>query len=198
MAEFACLHDGGVAFGPYRKSFEKLFAHPMIYIDTYLASESYLATQKRRDTNGMALIVDNGVFFEFVPFVEINIDEDGCVKSSAQLLTIDQVEEDVEYVLLISTVSGAWLYMIGDTVMFTDKKRAEIIISGRTKHFLNVVGEQLSVHQINNTIQRLEEKFNLLISEFTVAPIKDGGKKINRCYLVGADKIEGGQILKNL
>jgi hypothetical protein len=186
---------GGVAFGPYRKSFEKLFAHPMIYIDTYLASEGYLATQKRPDTQGMALIVDNGVFFEFVPFVEENMDEDGCVKSVAQVLAIDQVEEDVEYVLLISTVSGAWRYMIGDTVMFTDKERAEIIISGRTKHFLNVVGEQLSVHQMNNAIQRLEEKFNLHISEFTVASIKDGDKNINRWYL-GADKIEDTAAIK--
>src|SRR5690606_10839780 len=186
---------GGVAFGPYRKSFEKLFAHPMIYIDTYLASEGYLATQKRPDTNGMALIVDNGVFFEFVPFVDENMDEDGSVKSSAQVLTIDQVEEDVEYVLLISTVSGAWRYMIGDTVMFTDKERAEIIISGRTKHFLNVVGEQLSVHQMNNAILKLEEKFNLHISEFTVASIKDGEKNINRWYL-GSDKIEVSSEIK--
>ncbi|MBD1428480.1 MULTISPECIES: GH3 auxin-responsive promoter family protein [Sphingobacterium] len=186
---------GGVAFGPYRKSFEKLFAQPMIYIDTYLASEGYLATQKRPDTSGMALIVDNGVFFEFVPFSEDNMDDNGCVKQNAQVLTVDQVEEGVEYVLLISTVSGAWRYMIGDTVMFTDKERAEIIISGRTKHFLNVVGEQLSVHQMNNAIQKLEEKFNLHISEFTVASIKDGDKNINRWYL-GADQVQNSAEIK--
>jgi hypothetical protein len=186
---------GGVAFGPYRKSFEKLFAQPMIYIDTYLASEGYLATQKRPATSGMALIVDNGVFFEFVPFSEENMDDNGCVKQNAQVLTVDQVEEGVEYVLLISTVSGAWRYMIGDTVMFTDKERAEIIISGRTKHFLNVVGEQLSVHQMNNAIQKLEEKFNLHISEFTVASIKDGDKNINRWYL-GADQVQNSAEIK--
>lgn len=99
---------GGVAFGPYRKSFEKLFAQPIIYIDTYLASEGYLATQKRPYTNGMAFIVDNGLFFEFVPFSEENMDDNGCVKQDVQVLTVDQVEEGVEYVLLISTVSGAW------------------------------------------------------------------------------------------
>lgn len=179
---------GGVAFGPYRKSFEKLFAHPMVYIDTYLASEGYLATQKRPDTNSMALIVDNGVFFEFVPFTDQNMDDKGCVKQDAEVLTIEQVEEGVEYVLLISTVSGAWRYMIGDTVMFTDKERSEIIISGRTKHFLNVVGEQLSVHQMNNAIQKLQEKFDVQIAEFTVASIRQEGKKhINKWYL-GADK----------
>ncbi|PRD56459.1 GH3 family domain-containing protein [Sphingobacterium gobiense] len=179
---------GGVAFGPYRKSFEKLFAKPMIYIDTYLASEGYLATQKRPDTDAMALITDNGVFFEFVPFASENMDEDGCVKQSVPALTIREVEEGVEYVLLISTVAGAWRYMIGDTVIVKDKERAEIIISGRTKHFLNVVGEQLSVHQMNLAVQKLQELFGLEIGEFTVASIRRGGRSINKWYL-GA---EGG------
>ncbi|TJZ63186.1 GH3 auxin-responsive promoter family protein [Sphingobacterium olei] len=179
---------GGVAFGPYRKSFEKLFARPMTYIDTYLASEGYLATQKRPDTNGMALIVDNGIFFEFVPFIEANMDEEGRVRQDAEVLTLEDVEEGVEYVLLISTVAGAWRYMIGDTVILTDKEQAEIMISGRTKHFLNVVGEQLSVHQMNNAIQKLQEQFDLQIAEFTVASIRRGEKYINKWYL-GADKI---------
>lgn len=180
---------GGVAFGPYRKSFEKLFARPMIYIDTYLASEGYLATQKRPDSNAMALIVDNGVFFEFVEFTDENMDDKGCVKQTAKVLTIEEVQEDVEYVLLISTVAGAWRYMIGDTVMFKDKEKAEIIISGRTKHFLNVVGEQLSVHQMNEAVQKLQEKFDLQVVEFTVASVrKEGQKYMNRWYL-GADKV---------
>ena len=118
--------SGGVAFEPYRKSMEKLLARPLIYIDTYLASEGYLATQKRPDTNSMALIVNNGIFFEFVPFVEENIDEEGRVKQGVDVLTLEQAEENTEYVLLISTVSGAWRYMIGDTVIITDKKRSEI------------------------------------------------------------------------
>lgn len=174
---------GGVAFGPYRQSFEKLCARPLTYIDTYLASEGYLATQKRPDTNSMALIVDNGIFFEFVPFTEGNMDEKGRVKQDAQVLTLEETEEDVNYVLLISTVSGAWRYMIGDTVMITDKERAEIVISGRTKHFLNVVGEQLSVHQMNNAIQKVQQQFDLGIQEFTVATIHRGEQYINRWYL---------------
>ncbi|TYR36498.1 GH3 auxin-responsive promoter family protein [Sphingobacterium phlebotomi] len=178
---------GGVAFGPYRKSFEKLFSKPMIYIDTYLASEGYLATQKRPDTDAMALITDNGIFFEFVPCTSDNMDEEGCVKQHVPTLTIQEVEEGVEYVLLISTVSGAWRYMIGDTVIVTDKERAEIIISGRTKHFLNVVGEQLSVHQMNQAIQKLQEQFDLEIREFTVASIRRGERYINKWYL-GADR----------
>ncbi|WDF67212.1 GH3 auxin-responsive promoter family protein [Sphingobacterium oryzagri] len=180
---------GGVAFGPYRKSFDKLFARPVTYIDTYLASEGYLATQKRPDAAGMALIVDNGIFFEFVPFVESNMDDAGSVRQDATVLTLEQIEEGVEYVLLISTVAGAWRYMIGDTVVFTDKERSEIMISGRTKHFLNVVGEQLSVHQMNNAIQSLQAKFDLDIKEFTVSTVLEDNKRINKWYL-GADKVK--------
>ncbi|MFD1769927.1 GH3 family domain-containing protein [Sphingobacterium suaedae] len=174
---------GGVAFGPYRKSFETLFARPMVYIDTYLASEGYLATQKRPNAEGMALITDNGIFFEFVPFEPEYMDKLGRVKPDAPALTLAEVEENQEYVLLISTVAGAWRYMIGDTVMFTDRERAEIRITGRTKHFLNVVGEQLSVHQMNHAIEMVEERFNLPVREFTVASIRSDGHYINRWYL---------------
>ncbi len=175
--------SGGVAFEPYRKSFEKLLARPLIYIDTYLASEGYLATQKRPDTNAMALIADNGIFFEFVPFTAENMDEEGCVKQEAEVLTLADVQEGVEYVLLISTVAGAWRYMIGDTVTITDKEKAEIIITGRTKHYLNVVGEQLSVHQMNDAMQKLQQKFDMEILEFTVAAIRKEGQYINKWYL---------------
>ncbi|SEL67581.1 GH3 auxin-responsive promoter [Parapedobacter koreensis] len=175
--------SGGVAFEPYRKSFETLVAKPLTYIDTYLASEGYLATQKRPDTQSMALIVDNGVFFEFVPFTEENMDEQGCVRQDAEVLTLEDAQPNVQYVLLISTVAGAWRYMIGDTVMITDIDRAEIIITGRTKHFLNVVGEQLSVHQMNTAMKRLGEQFDAEVLEFTVAAVRKGENYINKWYL---------------
>ncbi len=166
--------SGGVAFEPYRKSMEKLLARPLIYIDTYLASEGYLATQKRPDTTSMALIVDNGIFFEFVPMSEDNIDEDGRVKPEAPVLTLSQTEENKEYVLLLSSVSGTWRYMIGDTVTITDQKRAEICISGRTKHYLNVVGEQLSIQKMNSAVQQLEHTFNTEVKEFVAATVMEG------------------------
>lgn len=179
--------SGGVAFEPYRKSMEKLLARPLIYIDTYLASEGYLATQKRPDTTSMALIVNNGVFFEFVPMEENNIDEDGRVKPGAPVLTLEQAEEGKEYVLLISTVAGAWRYMIGDTVIITDKKRSEIKISGRTKHYLNVVGEQLSIQKMNMAIQKLEHVLNLEVKEFTASTIlKDG--EFRMMWVLGTNK----------
>jgi hypothetical protein len=179
--------SGGVAFEPYRKSMEKLLGRPLIYIDTYLASEGYLATQKRSDTNAMALIVNNGVFFEFVPFIEENIDEEGRVKQGVKVLTLEQAEENKEYVLLISTVAGAWRYMIGDTVIITDKKRSEIQISGRTKHYLNVVGEQLSVQKMNMAIQKLEEAYNIEIEEFVASTVFVDEKYIMR-WIIGTDK----------
>jgi len=175
--------SGGVAFEPYKKSFESLLDKPLTYIDTYLASEGYLATQKRPDTQSMALIVDNGIFFEFVPFIEENMDEEGRVRPDAEVLTIEETKPHVQYVLLISTVAGAWRYMIGDTVMITDAERAEIIITGRTKHFLNVVGEQLSVHQMNAAIKSLAEQFQTEVLEFTVASVRNGADYINKWYL---------------
>ena len=179
--KLATIHDiwpnlhvytsGGVAFEPYRKSMEKLMARPLIYIDTYLASEGYLATQKRPDTTSMALIINNGIFFEFVPFIEENIDEDGRVKQGVTVLTLQQAVENTEYVLLISTVAGTWRYMIGDTVIITNKEQSEIVISGRTKHYLNVVGEQLSVQKMNMGIQKLENELNTEIKEFIAATV---------------------------
>lgn len=179
--------SGGVAFEPYRKSMEKLLARPLIYIDTYLASEGYLATQKRPDTSSMALIVNNGMFFEFVPFVEENIDDEGRVKKGVKVLTLEQAQENTEYVLLISTVSGAWRYMIGDTVIITDKKRSEIQISGRTKHYLNVVGEQLSVQKMNMAIEKLEHTFDMEIKEFTAATVFEN-EEYKMKFIIGTDK----------
>ncbi|XWW47889.1 GH3 auxin-responsive promoter family protein [Fibrella sp. USSR17] len=186
--------SGGVALDPYRKSLETLLAKPLTYIDTYLTSEGYLATQKRPDTSSMALIVDNGIFFEFVPFVDENMDDEGRVRQDATVLSLEQADENVDYVLLISTVSGAWRYMIGDTVMITDKQRAEIKITGRTKHFLNVVGEQLSVHQMNAAMQTMQQQFDIEIKEFVVSAIRKNGEYINK-WVVGANKVVDGQAL---
>jgi hypothetical protein len=179
--------SGGVAFEPYRKSMEKLLARPLIYIDTYLASEGYLATQKRPDTSSMALIVNNGIFFEFVPFVEENIDDQGRVRQGVKALILEQAAENTEYVLLISTVSGTWRYMIGDTVIITDKKRSEIQISGRTKHYLNVVGEQLSVQKMNMAVEKLEQVFDMEIKEFVAATVFEN-EQYKMKWVIGTDK----------
>lgn len=184
----AVYTSGGVALDPYKKSFEKLFSKPVQYIDTYLASEGYLATQTRPDTDAMQLIFDNGIYYEFVPFEEDSILESGKINPEKMAVDISQVQEGLEYILLISTVSGAWRYMIGDTIKFRDISKAEIKITGRTKFFLNVVGSQLSVNKMDDAIESINENFPINIKEFTVAAVKENDEYIHHWYL-GLDKI---------
>lgn len=174
---------GGVSFAPYIKTFEKLLAKPLIYIETYLASEGFMAYQSRPGTNAMQLVLDNGLFFEFVPFNENNFDAEGTLNPDAETLTIDQVEEGREYALLISSCAGAWRYLIGDTIKFTSKALSEIVITGRTKHFLNLCGEHLSQENMNRAIQLLEEQMNIPVPEFTVAGIKHTSMFAHKWYL---------------
>ncbi|NJW51675.1 GH3 family domain-containing protein [Salinimicrobium oceani] len=175
---------GGVAFEPYEKAFEKLVAHPLVVIDTYLASEGFMAFQARPETHAMKLVLDNGIYFEFVPFKPEYIAEDGAIRNNAPTVKLEEVEPEVDYVLLISTVSGAWRYVIGDTIKFTDVDRKEIRITGRTKFFLNVVGSQLSVNKMNDAVKELEQQFGITIPEFTVAAVKnDQEEYIHKWYL---------------
>ena len=179
--------SGGVAFEPYEKSFQALMGKPITVIDTYLASEGFLACQMRPETSSMELVTDNGVYFEFVPFEPDYINPDGSLKQDAPVKTLAEVEKDVDYVLLISTVSGTWRYLIGDTIAFTDVERAEIKITGRTKFFLNVVGSQLSVNKMNKAIQELEEQFDIELPEFTVAAVKIDGE-FHHVWHIGTDQ----------
>lgn len=164
--------SGGVAFSPYEKSFNKLLKQPITVIDTYLASEGFIASQLRPETDAMQLITDGGIYFEFVPFDADYINQDGSLKQEAPSVTLEDVQLNQDYVLLISTVSGAWRYVIGDTIEFTNVERAEIRITGRTKFFLNVVGSQLSVNKMNTALRALEKKFNTQISEFTLSAVR--------------------------
>jgi methionyl-tRNA synthetase len=109
------------------------------------------------------------------------------VKPDAEILPFESAEENIEYVLLISTVSGAWRYMIGDTVTITDKSKAEIRITGRTKHYLNVVGEQLSVNQMNDALRVLEKEYDVVMTEFITAAIHKNEDFILKWY-ISSDK----------
>ena len=159
---------GGVSFEPYKKGFETLLGKPLIYIETYLASEGFLAFQALPDRKSMRLVLNNGIFHEFIPFTEANFDEAGNVKKDAQTLKIDEVEEGKDYALLISTCAGAWRYLIGDVVRFVSKAESEIIITGRTKHFLSLCGEHLSVDNMNKAIELAADEFGIRVKEFTV------------------------------
>lgn len=188
---------GGVSFEPYRVGFEKLLGRPITYIETYLASEGFLAYQTSPQVKSMQLVLNNGIFFEFVPFNDENFDADGNLIAKPEAFMIDDVEENKEYALLISTVSGAWRYLIGDTIKFVSKKRAEIIITGRTKHFLSLCGEHLSVDNMNKAIELASKELDIDIREFTVIG-KPYDSLFGHHWYVGTDDKADPETLKQL
>ena len=181
---------GGVSFEPYRKSFEKLFARPVYYVDSYLASEGYIAFQTGPQAKAMKLITDNGIYFEFVPFDDVNFDANGDLLPSAKALHIGEVEENVPYALLLSTCAGAWRYLIGDVIKFTSVRDAEIIIAGRTKHYLSLCGEHLSIDNMNRAIEMCSEKMNVSVREFMVAGVPHAGMFAHQWYVGCDDKVD--------
>jgi hypothetical protein len=191
----AVYAHGGVSFEPYRKSFEKFFSHPVHYIEMYPASEGFIAFQAEPGVRYMKLILNNGIFFEFIPFDEKNFDSNGEPLNDAQALLINEVEENKDYAILLSTCAGAWRYLIGDTVRFTSKENAEIIISGRTKHFLSLVGEHLSVDNMNKAVERISKEFNMEIPEYTVAGIHYNGAFAHKWFL-GTNATADKNVLK--
>jgi hypothetical protein len=182
-----CYVHGGVSFEPYKKGFEKLLGKPLIYVDTYLSSEGFIAFQQGPETQAMKLQLNNGVYFEFVPFDDDNFDANGELAANAKALHLGEVKENVPYALLLSTCAGAWRYLIGDVVKFTDTKKAEIVIVGRTKHYLSLCGEHLSVDNMNKAMELCAEEFNLTVKEFTVAGIPYQGMFAHQWY-IGCDE----------
>ncbi len=162
---------GGVSFHPYKKGFEKLIERPLKYIETYLASEGFIAFQAYPDVNSMRLVLNNEIFYEFIPFNEHNFDQDGELVENPETLMIDQVEEGTEYALLMSTCAGTWRYLIGDVIKFVSSSECEIVITGRTKHYLSLCGEHLSVENMNKAIELVSDELNINIKEFSVAGI---------------------------
>jgi hypothetical protein len=187
---------GGVAFEPYKKGFERLLGKPLTYIETYLASEGFIAYQDRQFPDGMKLVLNQHLFFEFIPFDDKNFDSEGNIAMFPTSVLIDEVETDRDYAILMSSAAGAWRYLIGDTIRFTNIERSEIIITGRTKHFLNLVGEHLSVDNMNKAIQLACEKHNISVTEFAVAGIPVEGLFGHHWY-IGADDPVDVDALKN-
>ena len=177
---------GGVSFQPYKKGFERLLERPMIYMETYLASEGFIAFQSRPNQQSMNLVLNNGIFYEFIPFNATNFDEEGELKPNPNTLHIGQVALNQPYALLLSTNAGAWRYLIGDVIQFTQLEEAEIIITGRTKLFLSLCGEHLSLDNINKAIELTENQMNVALSEFTVTGIVDNFN-FGHHWFVGSD-----------
>ncbi len=162
---FELFIHGGVSFSPYKSQFEKLFKNKDInYLEVYNASEGFFAFQDDLKRDDMLLSLNSRVFYEFLALEDIDND-------NPKIYTINGVELNKNYALIISTSSGLWRYMIGDTVKFTSLKPHRIIVSGRVKSFINAFGEELIVDNAEKALSRVNKKYNIEIKEYTVAPV---------------------------
>lgn len=160
----AFIH-GGVKFDPYREQFEQLIPSAnMKYMEAYNASEGFFAIQDDPLSDDMLLMLDYGIFYEFIPMDCIN-DE------TPKALTINEVEIGKNYALVITTNGGLWRYLIGDTVMFTSLNPCKIKITGRTKHFINAFGEELIIDNAENALKIACKRTNAVIQEYTAGPV---------------------------
>lgn len=185
---------GGVSFEPYKKGFEELLGKPLVYIETYLASEGFIAFQDEPNSD-MRLILNNGIFYEFVPFNKDNFNSEGELIRKPKTLLLNEINEGEEYALLLSTCSGAWRYLIGDVIKFTNKEKCELNIVGRTKHYLSMCGEHLSVDNMNKAIEMISDELNISITEFVVSGIKHGSMFAHKWY-IGIDSDVNETMLK--
>jgi hypothetical protein len=154
---------GGVNYEPYRAKFEALIGRKVDSIELYPASEGFFAFQDKQNEKGMLLLLDSGIFFEF-------IETESFFKENPKRLTIGEVATGVNYVMIISTNAGLWGYNLGDTVQFTSLKPYKVIVSGRIKHFISAFGEHVIGKEVEEAMQLAMQQHGFSISEFTVAP----------------------------
>jgi len=154
---------GGVNYEPYRAKFEKLIGRKVDSIELFPASEGFFAFQDRQNQSGMLLLLNSGIFYEFVEATTF-YDE------NPKRLTIGDVRTGVNYVMIISTNAGLWGYNLGDTVQFTSIHPYRVIVSGRIKHFISAFGEHVIGKEVEEAMNKAMAKFNFSLTEFTVAP----------------------------
>lgn len=156
---------GGVNFAPYREQFKQLLPSPhMHFMETYNASEGFFAIQDQKNSDEMLLMLDYGIFYEFIPMEGNKLLEEKAV-------CIDGVVHGVNYAMAISTNGGLWRYLIGDTVVFTSTQPYRIRITGRIKHYINTFGEELIVDNAEKALEIACEKTKAVIKEYTAGPI---------------------------
>ncbi|HOO83165.1 MAG TPA: GH3 auxin-responsive promoter family protein [Prolixibacteraceae bacterium] len=156
---------GGINFEPYREQYEKLIPSPkMRYMNTYNASEGFFGLQNDLSSNDFILMLDNGIYYEFIPM-------DDFFKDDRKAIPLSEVKTGVNYAMVISTNGGLWRYIIGDTVQFTSTYPFKFIITGRTKHFINAFGEELIVDNAVKGLQDACQKTGAIVSEFTAGPV---------------------------
>lgn len=154
---------GGVNYNPYRQKVKELVGEDLPVIQTYPASEGFIAYQNDVRDESLLLLLDHGIFYEFIPVAEF-YDENPA------RISIRDVELNKDYVLILNTNAGLWAYNIGDTVRFVSLKPYKIIVSGRIKHFTSAFGEHVIAHEVEEAMKKTMEKFSAQVSEFTVAP----------------------------
>lgn len=156
---------GGVNFNPYREQFKKIIPKKDFkYFETYNASEGFFAIQDVNHSLDLLLMLDYGIFYEFIPMDKFD-------NENSKAIPLSQVKLKTNYAMVITTNGGLWRYLIGDTVKFTSLKPYRIRITGRTKHFINVFGEELIIENAENALKQACLKTKTEVSEFTVAPI---------------------------
>jgi hypothetical protein len=157
------LH-GGVSFIPYKQQFEKLMGAPINYLEMYNASEGFFAAQDDIDKEGMLLMCDHGIFYEFMPVSEFENEKQNTIQ-------LNEVEVGKNYALVITTNGGLWRYLLGDTIQFLSLDPFRIKVSGRIKHYINAFGEEVIVDNSDKAIAIASKKTNAIVNDYTVAPI---------------------------
>ena len=174
---------GGISFEPYREQYKKLIpSDKMNYVETYNASEGFFGIQNDFNDQSMLLMIDLGIFYEFIPLGELE-------SESPSAIPLWEVETGVNYAVVISTNSGLWRYLIGDTVIFTSKHPYKFKISGRTKHFINAFGEELMVANADKGLAEACRKTGAVVVEYTAAPtFMDDNKKGHHTWMIEFEK----------
>ncbi|HEV7620603.1 MAG TPA: GH3 auxin-responsive promoter family protein, partial [Flavisolibacter sp.] len=155
---------GGVSFVPYKQQFEKLVGAPINYLEMYNASEGFFAGQDDITAEGMLLMCDHGIFYEFMPVEELG-------KTNPHTFQLDEVELQKNYALVITTNGGLWRYVVGDTIQFTSLHPYRIKVSGRLKHYINAFGEELIIDNTDRAVSIACQHTGAVVSDYTAAPL---------------------------
>jgi hypothetical protein len=154
---------GGVNYGPYQKKFEELIGRKVASIELFPASEGFFAYQNSQSEKGMLLLLNAGIFYEFIK-------ADTFFDEARKRITLEEVELNTDYVMIISTNAGLWAYNLGDTIRFISTKPFKIIVSGRIKHFISAFGEHVIAKEVEQAMQEAIAQTDAKVNEFTVAP----------------------------
>jgi hypothetical protein len=173
---------GGVSFEPYRDQYKRIISNPMVYMETYNASEGFFGIQDNPRSQDLLLMLDYGIFYEFIP-------QGNGFKNTDQAIPLSEVRTGVNYAMVITTTGGLWRYVIGDTVVFTSLNPYKIKVTGRTRHFINAFGEELIIENAEKALKKACSNTHAEIREYTAGPVfMDDGKAGRHQWLIEFSK----------